>query len=109
MSASIVSADAKSRLQEAVSNYTPPAPEKYRALEEVKDSIIELRKKKASYQVITTILRDAAGIDVSHQTVARYCREILRSKTTKPMHRQQAPKTTAANGSTNPLNRRPLV
>ena len=80
MNALTVSAEAKSRLQEAVRNYTPPAPEKYRALEEVKDSIVELRKKKASYQVITTILHDAAGIDVSHQTVARYCREVLDSK-----------------------------
>jgi hypothetical protein len=42
MNTPIVSAEAKARLAEAVKNYTPPAPEKYRALEEVKDSIIEL-------------------------------------------------------------------
>src|SRR6267143_4977825 len=83
MNPHIVSAEAKVRLQEAVRNYTPPAPEKYRALEEVKECIIELRAKKASYQTITALLHDTAGIDVSHQTVARYCREVLESKSAK--------------------------
>jgi hypothetical protein len=32
MNATIVSAEAKTRLTEAVNNYTPPAPEKYRAV-----------------------------------------------------------------------------
>jgi hypothetical protein len=80
MNTPIVSAEAKARLQEAVRNYTPPAPEKYRALEEVKECLIELRTKKASYQTITALLHDSAGIEVSHQTVARYCRELLESK-----------------------------
>jgi hypothetical protein len=48
MNESIVSAEAKARLTEAVKNYTPPPPEKYRALEEVKDCIVELRDKQAS-------------------------------------------------------------
>ncbi len=93
MSTPIVSADAKTRLQEAVKNYAPPAPEKYRTLEEVKDCIVELRAKKASYQTITTMLRDAAGLEVSHQTVARYCREVLeakRTKAAKPLKRTRA-------------------
>jgi len=83
MSTSIVSAEAKARLQEAVENYTPPTPEKYRALEEVKDCIRQLRQKKASYQTITTLLHDNAGIEVSHQTIARYCREVLESRSAK--------------------------
>src|SRR5665213_287368 len=77
MNTSIVSAEAKARLTEAVKNYTPPAPEKYRALDEVKEAIIELRERKASYQTIRAMLHDNAGIEVSHQTVARYCREVL--------------------------------
>jgi IS30 family transposase len=83
MNESIVSAEAKARLTEAVKNYTPPPPEKYRALEEVKDCIIELRHKKASYQTIRAILHDNAGIEVSHQTIARYCREMLESRPPK--------------------------
>ena len=50
MNATIVSAEAKARLTEAVNHYTPPAPEKYRALNEVKESIIALRERKASYE-----------------------------------------------------------
>ena len=90
MNTPIVSAEAKARLTEAVKNYTPPAPEKYRALEEVKDSIIELRERKASYQTIRAMLHENAGIEVSHQTVARYCREVLDSGKAKKPRRQRA-------------------
>lgn len=85
MNTTIVSAEAKARLTEAVKNYTPPPPEKYRALEEVKECIIELRKKHASYQTIRTLLHENVGIEVSHQTIARYCREVLEAgKPKKP-------------------------
>lgn len=80
MKANIVSAEAKVRLQEAVKNYAQPASQKYRELEEVKECIAELRSKKASYKTIQALLCDTAGIDVSHQTVARYCREILEAR-----------------------------
>ena len=87
MSTTIVSAEAKARLTEAVNNYTPPPSEKYRALEEVKESIVGLRKKQASYQTIRAMLKDNAGIDVSHQTIARYCREALdAARPKKPRH-----------------------
>ena len=79
MNTTIVSAEAKARLAEAVNHYTPPAPEKYRALNEVKESIIALRERKASYETIRAMLHENAGIEVSHQTVARYCREVLDS------------------------------
>jgi len=91
MNTPIVSAEAKARLTEAVKNYTPPAPEKYRALEEVKDSIIELRERKASYQTIRAMLHDNASIEVSHQTIARYCREMLESSKTKKPRRSKTP------------------
>ena len=48
-----VTAEAKARLTEAVKNYTPPAPEKYRALEEVKECIVKLRNKRASCHTIS--------------------------------------------------------
>jgi len=96
MSISIVSAEAKARLTEAVKNYMPPPSEKYRALEEVKDSIVELRKKRASYQTIRTLLHDNTGIDVSHQTVARYCREVLDAVRTKKSRRPKTPPTEQA-------------
>ena len=91
MNTTIVSAEAKARLTEAVKNYTPPAPEKYRALNEVKESIIALRERKASYETIRAMLHENAGIEVSHQTVARYCREVLDSTKPKKPHRPKTP------------------
>jgi hypothetical protein len=95
MNAPIVSAEAKARLTEAVNHYTPPAPEKYRALNEVKDSIIALRERKASYETIRAMLHENAGIEVSHQTVARYCREVLDSANSKKPRRPKTPPTEA--------------
>jgi hypothetical protein len=92
MNAPIVSTEAKARLAEAVRTYAPPAPEKYRALNEVKESIIALRERKASYETIRVMLHENAGIELSHQTVARYCREVLEVGKKKP----RRPKTTAA-------------
>jgi IS30 family transposase len=91
MNTTIISAEAKARLNEAVKSYTPPAPEKYRALNEVKESIMALRERKASYETIRAILRDNAGIEVSHQTIARYCREMLESSKTKKPRRSKTP------------------
>ncbi len=96
MNTTIVSAEAKARLTEAVQNYTPPAPEKYRALNQVKECIVELRERKASYATIRTLLHDSAGIEVSHQTVARYCREMLDSPKTKRPHHPPTNKRPAA-------------
>jgi hypothetical protein len=96
MNATIVSAEAKARLTEAVNNYTPPAPEKYRALNEVKESIIALRERKASYETIRIMLYENAGIEVSHQTVARYCREVLDSAKPKKPRRPKTPPTKPA-------------
>lgn len=97
MNTSIVSAEAKARLTEAVKSYTPPAPEKYRTLNEIKESIMALRERKASYETIRVILHDNAGIEVSHQTVARYCREVLDSaKPKKPRRPKTLPTEPAA-------------
>jgi IS30 family transposase len=107
MNTTTISAEAKARLTEAVKNYTPPPPEKYRALEEVKDCIIELRDKKASYQTIRAILHDNAGIEVSHQTIARYCREILESSKLKKPRRPKTPPTEPAAAAQEELAARP--
>ncbi|MGA9450931.1 MAG: hypothetical protein WBW41_06255, partial [Verrucomicrobiia bacterium] len=39
------------------------------------------------YQTIRAMLKDNAGIEVSHQTIARYCREVLdAARAKKPRH-----------------------
>lgn len=98
MNAPIVTAEAKARLAEAVKNYTPPAPEKYRALNEVKESIITLRERKASYETIRVMLHENASIEASHQTIARYCREVLDAGKAKNPRRPKTP--TAASPAT---------
>jgi IS30 family transposase len=106
MNQPIVSAEAKARLTEAVKNYTPPAPEKYRALNEVKDSIVELRERKASYQTIRMILHESTGIEVSHQTIARYCRDVLDAgKAKKPRRSKTPPTEPPASAQTEPAAR----
>ena len=107
MNAPIVTAEAKARLAEAVKNYTPPAPEKYRALNEVTESIIALRERKASYETIRAILHENAGIEVSHQTVARYCREVLDSAKPKKPRRPKTPPTEPTAAAQGELAARP--
>ena len=101
------SAEAKARLTEAVKNYTPPAPEKYRALDEVKECIVELRGRKASYETIRAMLHENAGIEVSHQTVARYCREVLDSAKAKKPRRPKMLATEPASSAQGELAARP--
>jgi hydrogenase maturation factor len=107
MNTTIISAEAKARLTEAVKNYTPPAPEKYRALNEVKESIMALRERKASYETIRAMLHENAGIEVSHQTVARYCREVLDAAKPKKSRRPKTPPTEPAAAAQEELAARP--
>ena len=107
MNTTIVTAEAKARLTEAVKSYRPPAPEKYRALNEVKESIIALRERKASYETIRAMLHENAGIEVSHQTVARYCREVLDSAKPKKSRRPKTPPTEPAAAAQEELPARP--
>ena len=107
MNAPIVSAEAKVRFAEAVKNYTPLAPEKYRALNEVKESIIALRERKASYETIRAMLHENAGVEVSHQTVARYCREVLDAGKSKKPRRPKTPPTEPAAAAQGELAARP--
>lgn len=64
------------RFAEAVRAYAPTVPRKWQKLLTLKTGIAELRRKGASYQVITEILR-AADVPVSRTTVARFCRDVL--------------------------------
>jgi hypothetical protein len=60
----------------AVRDFTPKASAKFRKLLPFKDGVAELRRKGASYATITDILRNM-NVAVSHDTVARFCHEVL--------------------------------
>ena len=67
---------AQNQFATAVRNFTPKSSPKFQKLLPLKDGIVELRRKGASYAVIADILRNI-NVAVSHDTVARFCREVL--------------------------------
>lgn len=60
----------------AVRSYEPRVGGKIKELMAHKKGIAELRSKQASFRTIANLLK-RAGVDVSHDTVARFCREAL--------------------------------
>ena len=67
---------AQNQFATAVRNFTPKLSAKFQKLLPFKDGIAELRRKGASYETIADILRNT-NVTVSHDTVARFCRELL--------------------------------
>lgn len=69
----------------AVRNYQRPVKGKCQILEAYRDGIGELRRKGASYATIARALTQA-GVPVSHDTVARFCKTSLKEK---PLRKQK--------------------
>ena len=67
---------AQNQFATAVRNFTPKLSAKFQKLLPFKDGIAELRRKGASYETIADILRNT-NVVVSHDTVTRFCREVL--------------------------------
>jgi hypothetical protein len=67
---------ATQRFADAARNFTPTASPKFLKLTPFRDGIAELRNKGASYAAIAALLR-IADVTVSHDTVARYCHDVL--------------------------------
>jgi hypothetical protein len=67
---------AQNQFATTVRNFTPKSSPKFQKLLPFKDGIAELRRKGASYETIADILRNT-NVTVSHDTVARFCRELL--------------------------------
>jgi hypothetical protein len=67
----------QNRFATAVRNFTPKLSAKFQKLLPFKDGITELRRKGASYETITDVLRNI-NVVVSHDTVTRFCDEVLR-------------------------------
>ena len=80
----------------AVRGYERRAAGKIQALMAHKKGIAELRGKQASFRTIANFLK-RAGVDVSHDTVARFCREILEQTT----RRKAQPRPAASPAKTN--------
>ena len=68
---------AQNQFATAVRNFTPKLSAKFQKLLPLKDGIAELRRRGASYETIADILCNT-NVVVSHDTVARFCREVLK-------------------------------
>ena len=79
---------AAARLAQAVRDYVPRHPTKFRKLLPMKGSIAELRSKGASYAAIAGILRNV-NVPVASDTVFRFCHEILGEPMTRRRKRRK--------------------
>ncbi len=86
------------KFAEAVQNFAPAVPRKWQKLLALKSGIAELRRKGASYQTITDILR-AADVPVSRTTVARFCRRVLQPSRPRKQ-RRPSPSSAVPHAST---------
>jgi len=77
-----------------VQSFASPEGVRFHALLPFKEGIIRLRAKKASCRTIVALLKEL-GVTVSHQTVARFCRELCPPATSNKgrpvLARQAAP------------------
>jgi hypothetical protein len=79
---------AAARLAQAIRDYVPRHPTKFRKLLPLKDSIAELRRKGASYAAIADILRNV-NVPVASDTVFRFCHEVLSEPITRRRKRRK--------------------
>lgn len=88
----------KRLLDIAVRDFVPKRPDKYRMLVAFRDQIAALRVKRASYRIIAALLQ-GADIAVSHETVARFCRDVIGENSARHKKRNRSrnktPKTIA--------------
>ena len=68
--------DALTRFRAAASEFVRPAKQRASRLEVVRDDIVALRAKGASFRTISELLR-RCGIHASDTCVLRYCRAVL--------------------------------
>jgi len=71
-----------------IRQHEPLHSPKLQTLVELRDSIAEARNKGASHEVIRTYLH-RTGIDVSTDTVARFCHQVLGERKGRKSRRKQ--------------------
>ncbi len=66
----------KTLFEARVKSFEPKVPQRFQTLHPFKEGIADLRSKRASFRTIADLLNQL-GVEVSHNTVARFCTEIL--------------------------------
>lgn len=82
-----VTLSCKAIFDSAVRNFERKLSDKRKMLVALQDGIFDLRLKGASYRDIARILGQV-GVQVSHDTVARFCRSVM-TKTPRPQKNRQ--------------------
>jgi hypothetical protein len=63
-------------IQKAVTEFTPKRPPKFQELLAAKELIVELRRKRASYESIADLLTQHC-LPISKSAIAMFCHEVL--------------------------------
>ena len=71
-----------------VQSFEGPTERRFQVLLPFKQGIIRLREKNASSRTIAELLKQL-GITVSHNTIARFCRELAVAATTPVVHSRE--------------------
>lgn len=75
------------RVADAAAHFTVPVAQSYATLMPLKDSITMLRRKGASFRAIVDIL-GTVQVKVSHDTLSRFCREVIDQKPIRKSRRR---------------------
>jgi hypothetical protein len=78
----------KTLFEAKAKSFESKVPQRFQTLHPFKEGIAELRSKRASFRTIADLLNQL-GVQVSHNTVARFCAEILVGASP---HRQSHPR-----------------
>src|SRR5437773_11032545 len=97
-----------SAVRQAVEDFTPRRPEKFRDLFPAKDFISELRQKRASYRAIAELLTKHC-LPTSKTAVALFCHDVL-GEIVRPRRRpgrKRLPASVQGNGENTPSDSTP--
>jgi len=90
---------AKERLRSLIQNYSRPLRGKFGVLANLREEILELRKKGATSGEIATLLAQCQ-VEISKDTVARFLRmEAAKERSTRAKKTATAPQTSGSDGA----------
>jgi N-methylhydantoinase B/oxoprolinase/acetone carboxylase alpha subunit len=106
MSDSIEQLSSKRLFDAAVRSFERKLSARFQALMPYKDGVADLRAKNASFRTIAQLLKQA-GVNVSHDTVARFCHAVIEQ--TQPRQKNRLKSGRTATEEERPLPQNPLA
>ena len=106
MSDGIEQLSSKRLFDAAVRSFERKLSARFQALMPYKDGVADLRAKNASFRTIAQLLKQA-GVNVSHDTVARFCHAVVEQTQLRQKSRQKPGR--AATEKRRPLPQTPLT